>query len=490
MIHRLKRWLYLVHRWIGIAACLLFAMWFASGLVMIYVPFPNLGRAERLAGLPPIDWLHVRVPPGEALRRAGLAIPPRGMALEMRGDRPVWRIRPRLGDEIDIAAVDGRRLAGADAREARRAAEIFSGRRAVALSSVFNDQWTVAGTFDGHRPLWKVALAGDGGPVLYVSSHTGAVMLDTDAHERFWNWLGSVPHWLYPTILRQDNAAWRQVVMWVSGPCIVAALTGMWIGILRTRIGLRRFKGGRIMPYRGWMHWHHVAGLIGGLFLLGWIFSGWLSVDPFRLFFAGSGITPAARAQYERAGAPPAIAPDRLAAAAEGARRVDLRWLAGRALYVVDGGGAAPPLIDAATLAPAAFTDPELIRNAARLIPGARIAAADRLTEADNYWYETGGPPLLPVLRVRYTDPARTWVHIDPRTGAILGSIDARGRLYRWLFDLLHKWDLNLLTAHRPAWDVLLWLLSIAGLVTSVSGVWIGWRRLVGKRSPLARARS
>ena len=77
-----------------------------------------------------------------------------------------------------------------------------------------------------------------------------------------------MPPWLYPTILRQDDAAWRQVVLWVSGPCVAAAVTGMWIGILRTRLGRRRFKGGRTTPYRGWMLWHHVAGLVGGLFLI------------------------------------------------------------------------------------------------------------------------------------------------------------------------------------------------------------------------------
>ena len=44
--HQLKRWLYLTHRWIGIVTCLLFAMWFVSGLVMLYVPFPELKPAE------------------------------------------------------------------------------------------------------------------------------------------------------------------------------------------------------------------------------------------------------------------------------------------------------------------------------------------------------------------------------------------------------------------------------------------------------------
>ena len=47
-----RRWLYLTHRWVGIAVCLLMAMWFVSGVVMMYVGYPKLTQAERLAHLP------------------------------------------------------------------------------------------------------------------------------------------------------------------------------------------------------------------------------------------------------------------------------------------------------------------------------------------------------------------------------------------------------------------------------------------------------
>ena len=46
-------------------------------------------------------------------------------------------------------------------------------------------------------PLWRVALADPKGTVLYVSSVTGAVVLDTTRTERLWN---AVPtgetHWI------------------------------------------------------------------------------------------------------------------------------------------------------------------------------------------------------------------------------------------------------------------------------------------------------
>ena len=42
-----RYWLYIVHRWLGVFACLLFVGWFASGLVMSYVGYPEAQPARR-----------------------------------------------------------------------------------------------------------------------------------------------------------------------------------------------------------------------------------------------------------------------------------------------------------------------------------------------------------------------------------------------------------------------------------------------------------
>ena len=79
-----RRFLLLFHRWSGIALGLLFTVWIGSGLVMLYVPFPTLTEAERLARLPPLVWDHVAVAPDEALRAVGLSGVPAAFDLEMR----------------------------------------------------------------------------------------------------------------------------------------------------------------------------------------------------------------------------------------------------------------------------------------------------------------------------------------------------------------------------------------------------------------------
>ena len=468
--HTIKRWLYLTHRWIGIATCLLFVLWFVSGLVMLYVPFPSLEREERLAGLAPIAWDEVRYQPGT---EAAL----REVALEMRGERPIWRISPWDAPASAVWADSGL-VAGPTGRsEAGVIASGFGQAPVEAMRPIHSDQWTVGEGYARHRPLWKAELAGDGGRVLYVSSATGEVVLDTARQERFWNWLGSVPHWLYPRALREDQPLWRQVVMWTSGPCILGAITGIWIGLMRIRPGARRFKGGRMTPYRGWMKWHHVSGLVGSLFLVLWIFSGWLSVDPFRLF-ASEGIAAQARQAY--AGYAPLPKPDfgLMAQAGGTAHRVVLRSAAGSAYVRFEQPGTDDRLLDPVTFLPHQPEFERLRQRAAALLPDASLGSFETLTQPDAYWYAVRGEVALPVLRAKFDDEASTWVHIDPTSGDLLGEADASRRTYRWLFDLFHRWDLNLLL-HTPfARDLLIWLMSLAGLISSATAVVVGWRRL------------
>jgi hypothetical protein len=112
------------------------------------------------------------------------------------------------------------------------------------------------------------------------------------------------------------------------------------------------------------------------------------------------------------------------------------------------------------------------------MLPQAAMTIQARLNHYDSYWYAHHQQRVLPVLRAGFDDDARSWFHIDPRSGDIIGHIDSSRRSYRWLFNALHSLDFQVLLAYRPAWDVTVWLLSFLGLIISTSGVVIGWRRL------------
>jgi hypothetical protein len=467
----LRRWLFLIHRWIGIASCLLFCIWFASGLVMHYVPYPSLSQLDGLAGSQRIDWQSVRALPSKIVSPGG------SVELAMRDGAPVWRIADNDGIWTLLSASTGRALPPVGRAYARREAARFSGFAATDAEIILHDQWTVGGGFDAHRPLWKVGLNDRAGTILYISSATGSVVQRTTRSARFWNWLGSVPHWIYPTLLRQDNGLWRQVVMWVSGPCIAAAVTGFWIGLLRTRAGGRRYAGGRMTPYHGWMLWHHVAGLAGGLFLIAWIFSGWLSVDPGRIFAHRQG-EPAALRRYAGNPMPEPAALARLRTLSSRAVLVQFRSDAGIRSAAIHASDGSRQIVAMETMTPAPLATRTIMKASDALVPGGRRVEAQLVTEPDSYWYAVGSRPILPVLQLRFDDSRQTWLYFDPRTGELLAQMGVRRRLYRWLFDMLHRWDLNIMLRHAPAREMLLWMGSLLGLAVSASGLVLGWRRL------------
>ncbi|MDR7037324.1 hypothetical protein J2X36_002071 [Methylobacterium sp. BE186] len=464
-LKRVKRWLVLGHRWLGIGTGLFFAVWLLSGLVLLYVPFPSLTEAERLAGLRPLALDRLGVEPARALAAAGLSARPRSLDLEMRGDEPVYRIVTAEGRPLAVSAVSGEVLPPVAAGAAL--ALVRAGPEAR-LRSLARDQWTVAGRYDALRPFHVVELGDAAGTELYVSSVTGAVVLDTRARERFWNWLGAVPHWLYPTPLRARPDLWRDVVLWVSGIGIAGAASGLVLGIWRLR-PRRRYPSGAATPYQGIGRLHHLFGIVGGLGILTFVVSGWLSMNPNR-WFSGPAPDPQMRAAYAGAAPLPGLAGIR---EADRPDTVALRFLGlggGSHLLALDASGGSrvsPPVEEAA------------IRAAAPgLMQGASLARVERLAAYDAYWYAHHDTKPLPVLRLVFDDAAATWFHVDAGTGELLDRLDRSGRVHRWLFAGLHRLDFPLLIGHRPAWDLAQGLLNGLGLVVALTGVVLGWRRL------------
>jgi hypothetical protein len=244
--------LVLLHRWLGVGFCLLFAMWFASGIVMHFVPFPSMTETDRFAGLLPIDHSLIRYGPDQAVD-ASLIKDARRVRLMQRIDGPIYIVT----GASKTAAVHAADRSDASVTSEQVALEIAKAHahqrgidttRAVVAERADYDQWSVPNGYDDHRPLYRVALNDPAGTEFYVSSTTGEVVLGTTRYQRAWNYAGSVAHWIYPTILRSNWAAWDKLVWTLSLVALFAAVTGVVLGVLRLRrrmaVSDRRFAAG------------------------------------------------------------------------------------------------------------------------------------------------------------------------------------------------------------------------------------------------------
>src|SRR6185503_12682292 len=105
----LRYWLYIGHRWLGIGVCLLFVLWFVSGLVMSYVGYPEAQPARRYQALQLLDWKQVRLDPDGLLAYLSLQRYPRELRLEMLLGRPVYRVIDWDGSRTTVSAHSGER---------------------------------------------------------------------------------------------------------------------------------------------------------------------------------------------------------------------------------------------------------------------------------------------------------------------------------------------------------------------------------------------
>ena len=138
-------------------------------------------------------------------------------------------------------------------------------------------------------------------------------------------------------------------------------------------------------------------------------------------------------------------------------------------------------LVSAVASEHGAFTrfDADAMLAAARAaMPGTTVNDAVWLEEYDAYYYDRHGARPLPVLRVRYDDPLRTWLYLDPQRGVIVRKEERLSRVNRWLYHGLHSLDFPFLYYRRPLWDVVMIVLSLGGIVLSASTMAQAWRRL------------
>lgn len=494
--HRLKRWLYLLHRWCGVVLCAFFALWFVSGVVMMYIGYPKLTPAERLQHLPALDMRGL-LPPAAAMHSAGLSLPLKEVRLAAAsGGQPVYLLQTdappnrgkkgsrqgRVEPALALDARSGERLPATDPARALASAQAWApGLLNHYQGSVDEDAYTHSRALDAHRPLHIVELGDDAATWLYVSGSTGEVVRDASRAERWWNWVGAWLHWLYPFRGNWFDPYYSDIVIALSLAGIVLTFSGSVVGVWRWRFG-RRYASGQRTPYRErWMRWHHISGLLFALVTFTWILSGLLSINPWQVFDSGA---PKLAVRAYTGGA---LRVERLALPSNLPPVRELIWTqaAGHTLLLAQREQPRPQVYNAATLAPLQLDPAELRQAAAQLLPGAQINRIDILTDYDTYYYARAAHTMLghvdkplPIWRVIYNDAHTTWVHLDPHTGSVLQRLDQHTRVKRWLFAFLHSWDWLPLLQNRPLWDGLLILLSLGGVVLSASGVIIGWRRL------------
>jgi PepSY-associated TM region len=487
-----KRLLIFVHRWLGVALCLVFLLWFPSGIAMMYWDYPSVNPGDRLDHSPPLDPSKVALSPAEAAAALGEGQPSGQVSLNTFDGRPVYRFRTGGGETI-VYADTGEEQIAVSREMMDRVASTWTGQPASAatVESIEEvDQWTLQSRIRDHQPLSKYSFPD--GEQIYVSGATGEVIQSTTTASRWGAYLGAIPHWFYFTPLRKHGPQWSRVVIWSSGIGTFAAVLGITIGIWMYSPAKRYRCAGAptSIPYRGQKRLHTIFGLIFGLGAATWAFSGMLSMDPFPMERAdrqagsrrggGAAIAQALRGQGTQPGAFGPKHPREALRQVVGlaVKELTLTSFAGEPVYLASLAGGDTRIIPLNGEPRSEFDRQQIadvVRNADQTNGGVQVSLVEQY---DRYYLDRRRERPLPVILAQLNDPDQTRFYIDPKTARVVGSYSARNWMSRWLYHGLHSLDFPWLYNHRPLWDIVVISFMVGGTALCVTSLILAWRVL------------
>ena len=511
------------HRWLGISIGLMFVVWFISGLILMYYGMPHLTAGERLMRMSPLDASKVGVTPAQAAEGAGLTDrkAPTRVRVAMLGDRPVYRFNygSSFGTWVVVYADTGEPMARMNAEDAAAFIGGFLPEQSTIKYAEYlekPDNFVMYPAMQPHLPMHRFELGDVAGTEYYVSEKSGEAVMKTSTMGRFLGFSGYVLHRLF---WWRQQTWWQTMLIWLSWIGIIMSATGLIVGIWRYGLTPRfRHKGVHShSPYKGWMKWHHYAGLIFGLFTFTWMFSGAIAVSGIP-GIGDSGLTGDQREAVTGGdlnlepltveglqGAVAAISPS------FPVKEVELFQFAGKPYFVayqapspyeVDEWSTRSvtdfisPTIDhhhlmVSAVGPdqqafARFPNEGLLEMAVAAMPDVRMKDATWMNEPDSYYYPTLASfdlgiikdvRTLPVLRVRFDDPQETALYLNPSHGQMV-KYDNNDRVNRWAYYGLHGLDFGFMWRRRPVWDVATLALMLGGTLLSVTTLVPMYRRL------------
>ncbi len=480
----LQALLILLHRWLGIFMCLIFLLWFASGIVMIFVQYPQFTENESLDSSVGIEFSRINLSPSEALGRASVTEMPENMSLLNVIDRPAYQFISPSGGYTTVFADDGSFLRGVSEAQAMATIEksnFHDGQSSPKYGGVVDiDQWTIS-VSRADRPLHWISLGDADDTVLYISSQRGRIVQDTTRKERFWNWFGSTIHWIYPLQIRQHASQWSNIVIYLSVAGLLSVLSGGIIGVLRLRI-VKQISGKFQSPYVGMLKWHHLMGLFTMVIIFTFTFSGLMSMEPWGLFSTST----SARQQVARytglSDVSLELLPDpRELKDKDGVKEVKWNSILGHSYMVAvrDLDDSEVEIVDDIGLNEQKTLAARIVGAIPKLLPRDDLSELDIISSYDNYYYSrhnTFRP--LPIYRAKFNDDEGTWYHINSQTGEVINRLTKKSRVQRWVYSGLHNLDFSWLLSRPPLWYSVLIALSMIGLFFSITGIIIAWRRL------------
>ncbi len=493
------RTLIFLHRWVGVGICIVFLLWFPSGIGMMYWTYPEVSTNDRLDRAPLLYPSKIVLSPMEAAEKAGMDPQPAQIRLNTFDGRPVYRFTSGRGGRGGgggpiIYADTGEEQVDVPHEMRDRIASAWTGQPAASarVESIEEvDQWTIQNRV---RPLYKYSWAN--GEQVYIAGNSGEVVQYTTRASRIAAHVSAIPHWVYYTPLRKNQPVWINFMIWTALIGTISSIIGIVIGVWMYSPSKKYSLAGKPtgIPYRGQKRWHTIFGLVFGVATATWAFSGMLSLGPFAIVEwlqsgdggprrgAGQNIAGALGGRIQMSDFDSVHPRDLLRKLPDlPIKELEFTSFDGQPIVAANLGTAGTRMIGLDGTLIEEFDRKKIIDIVKRTAPDPNAVETRIVEQYDLYYLDRTRARPLPVILALMNDEAKTRYYIDPKTARVAGAYSHRNWINRWLYNGLHSLNFPWLYNYRPLWDIVVIAFMAGGTALCVTSLVLAWR-VIGRR--------
>lgn len=473
----IKKIFYFVHRILGTILSILFVVWFLSGFVMIYHTFPKIIDQDKYvhADILPqsqisIDTLLPAIVEGKDIQ---------SLKLTSFDHIPYFEITTSDSSYKIVANSDMKVITTPNYGQIENYAKKWCKADIMKVDTLTElEQWIPFDHYQKDFPIYKFHFADNDKHQLYMSSQTVDALQFTDCNNRFWSWLGPIPHWIYLTSLRQHTQLWIDVIVVLSGLGAIMSLSGLWISV-RSYIQLYKKKKKYSSPYKKPLYkWHHILGFVFGIFVFTFVFSGMMSLADVPQWLIK---TKNIFIQEQIYSPKPLILKNYrlsiqslLNAYSHQIKSVEWNSIGEKPLYKI--------VVDDQLLVVDASTDSILLLELKEQDIRQQIAKIHSepmqitlLNEYDNYYISRKQSLPLPIYKVEISDEDNSTYYINPRTAEIK-YFNSNTKARKWAYQAFHSFSIKWLSDKPILWNVIMWCTMIGGTLVSFTGLILSFK--------------
>ena len=475
--------LFRAHKYTGILVSALFMMWFITGLVLIYHPYPRLSeelynshKEVLTASLPELYSIQDRV---EGKIQSLKLWQFQGQTrLDVKTSEKMYKL---LADTLD-------RVINIDYKCVEKVAKQWTDAPVIKVDTLHKrQQWVLYSKYEKELPIYKFHFDDGYKSHLFVSGKSADVLQLTTAKDRFWAYLGAIPHKLYFPFLRRNTDVWMDTVVVGGSVCFAAALTGFIYG-LYLFIRRKRVKGSWGNPFRKrWQRIHFTFGLLFGIFTIAWGVSGIFSMsrvpqwiiktqaphtfDKTRLW--GKNLLPID--EYK-------LSFNKVKEIYPQLKEIKLARFARIPAYIIIE-GANTRYLDASEEDVKILEIPqsEIVEGFENMYGKDVPVKVSLLEEYDNYYVNLRKTYELPVYKVEVDNSDRELYYVSPSDGYIK-YMNKNKKADKWLFSGIHYLNVPWLINRPVIWNISIWFLCCGCAVVCLSGVVLGIKSILKRK--------